>query len=160
MTSSTTSTRRVGDRSGSGAAWSNGRPLPATAYAAMDRAARSLGAASRSTEPADRFLAAHVSALQVVAAVLAVRGRPGGRGRTLNAWLLLERVAPELSEWATYFSAGAPTRAGIEAGLDHLVSSRDSLDLLAAADAFFHEVAGRLGLTPSVLLGAAGYLAA
>jgi len=78
----------------------------------------------------------------------------------MNAWLLLERAAPELTDWAAYFSAGAAKRAGIEAGLDHIVSAHEAQALQQASEQFFHEVAYRLGLTPAVLLGAVGYDAA
>lgn len=142
------------------ASWTSGRPLPGSVYAAMDRAAHSLSAANRAAAPGDRFVAAHVAALQVVAAVLAARPRPAGRGRTMNAWLLLERSAPELTDWATYFSAGAAKRAGVEAGLDNIVSAQEGDALQRASEQFFHEVADRLGLTPAVLLGAVGYDAA
>jgi len=126
----------------------------------MDRAAHSLTTANRAGTPGERFVAAHVAALQVVAAVLAARPRSAARGRTMNAWLLLERSAPELTDWATYFSAGAAKRAGVEAGLDHIVSPQEAEALQHASEQFFHEVADRLGLTPAVLLGAVGYDAA
>lgn len=145
---------------GTPAAWTSGRPLPGSVYAAMDRAAHSLTTANRAGTPGERFVAAHVAALQVVAAVLAARPRSAARGRTMNAWLLLERSAPELTDWATYFSAGAAKRAGVEAGLDHIVSPQEAEALQHASEQFFHEVADRLGLTPAVLLGAVGYDAA
>jgi len=78
----------------------------------------------------------------------------------MNAWLLLERSAPDLVDWATYFSAGAAKRAGVEAGLDHIVSPQEADALQHVSEQFFHEVADRLGLTPAVLLGAVGYDAA
>jgi len=109
----------------------------------MDRAAHSLTTASRAGTPGERFVAAHVAALQVVAAVLAARPRPAGRGRTMNAWLLLERSAPDLVDWATYFSAGAAKRAGVEAGLDHIVSPQEADALQHVSEQFFHEVADR-----------------
>jgi hypothetical protein len=151
-------TRTTG--TGKPTAWTSGRPLPGSVYAAMDRAAHSLTSASRAQTPGERFVAAHVAALQVVAAVLAARPRPTGRGRTMNAWLLLERSAPDLADWATYFSAGAAKRAGVEAGLDHIVSPTEADALQSASEQFFHEIADRLGLTPAVLLGAVGYDAA
>ena len=142
------------------AAWTSGRPLPGSVYAAMDRAAASLTSASRAGTPGERYVAAHVAALQVVASVLAARPRPTVRPRTMNAWLLLERSAPEFADWATYFAAGAAKRAGIEAGLDHIVSVQEADAGQRASERFFHEVAARLGLTPAVLLEAVGYDAA
>jgi hypothetical protein len=159
MTVTTAGTSAAGS-TGSASIWTSGRPLPGSVYAAMDRAAHSLTSASRAATPGERFVAAHVAALQVVAAVLAARPRAAGRGRTMNAWLLLERSAPELADWATYFSAGAAKRAGVEAGLDNIVSPHEADALQRASEQFFHEVADRLGLTPAVLLGAVGYDAA
>ncbi len=156
----TTATASASASAGTSSVWTSGRPLPGSVYAAMDRAAHSLTTASRAGTPGERFVAAHVAALQVVAAVLAARPRPAGRGRTMNAWLLLERSAPDLVDWATYFSAGAAKRAGVEAGLDHIVSPQEADALQHVSEQFFHEVADRLGLTPAVLLGAVGYDAA
>lgn len=159
-TPSTGTTTTEATASSTPTGWTSGRPLPGSVYAAMDRAAHSLDTANRAATPGERFVAAHIAALQVVAAVLAARPRPPVRARTMNAWLLLERSAPELTDWATYFSAGAAKRAGVEAGLDHIVSAQDAQVLQRASEQFFHEVADRLGLTPAVLLGAVGYDAA
>ena len=72
------------------------------------RARSSLAEAELAQSPSDRYLAAHLTALRVVAIVLTHRaasavGRPSGRPR--NAWRMLADVAPELAEWAAFFAA-------------------------------------------------------
>jgi L-fucose isomerase-like protein len=90
--------------------------------------------------PAERYAAAHLSALRAAAAVLACRARPatrtGRRSRPTSAWVLLAAVAPELGEWATFFAAGARKRAAAEAGLPHAVTAREADDLLRDAEQF------------------------
>src|SRR4051794_22033495 len=78
--------------------------------------------AERAPTASERYAAAHLAALRAAAAVLAARARPlDGRSqrarRPTSAWVLLTKVAPELTEWAAYFAAGADKRAAAEAGL-------------------------------------------
>lgn len=116
--------------------------------AALLNAARDL-LAEAELEPsaAERFRLAHVAALRTTAAVFAERGRPAGsRRRLISAWVLLRAVAPELADWSTYFAAGAPARAAVEAGAASAVSVRDADDQLRAATEFLHVVEERLGL--------------
>jgi len=82
-----------------------------------------------------RYAVAHLAALRAAAAVLATRAKPGGRRGPRSAWELLAQAAPELSEWATFFAAGAGKRAAAEAGLD-AVTSREADDLLRDVDTF------------------------
>src|SRR5690606_33537780 len=102
--------------------------------------------------PAARYAAAHVAALRAAAALIAVRSTPesSGRRRQRNAWVLLERVAPELAEWAQFFAAGASKRAAAEAGSTRAVSEREADDLLREADRFLGVVERALGLVPHV----------
>jgi hypothetical protein len=133
-------------------------PLPGSVYAAFDRAARSLFEAASRRRADERYVTAHVAALQVTAALLAALAKPSPRGRPTSAWVLLDRVAPEFADWATYFSAGAGKRAAAESGLPHAVTAREADDLLRASEQFFAEAARRLDLEPAVLLGSTGYL--
>ena len=95
-----------------------------------------------------------VSALEAsgeaAAALLAARARPRPtRGRRQkNAWVLLTEVAPELAEWATFFSAGAAKRAAAEAGSRRAVTERETDDLVRDADRFLAVVEQSLGLVP------------
>src|SRR6185295_6459392 len=74
----------------------------------LRRARSSLAEAELAPRPSDRFLAAHLAALRVVAIVLTHRARRGiarPNGRPPNAWRMLAEVAPELAEWAAFFAA-------------------------------------------------------
>jgi hypothetical protein len=100
-----------------------------------------------------RYACAHVAALRAAAALLAARARPvtsasGRRRPQKNAWVLLAEVAPELAEWASFFSAGAAKRAAAEAGSTRAVTEREADDLVRDADRFLAVVEHALGLTP------------
>jgi hypothetical protein len=110
--------------------------------------------------PAERYAAAHLSALRSAAAVIAARARPTTgphahpdsrpaaaprRTRPLSAWVLLASVAPELAEWAAFFASGARKRAAAEAGLPGAVTAREADDLLRDAETFLAVVETKLG---------------
>ncbi len=107
-----------------------------------------LGEAARADRPEERYVAAHLAALRAAAAVVARRGRPEAppvrRSRPASVWVLLAALAPELSEWADFFAAGARKRQAAEAGLRHAVSQREADDLLRDAEAFHSVVATTL----------------
>jgi hypothetical protein len=62
--------------------------------------------------------------------------------------VLLEQVAPELGEWATFFAAGAAKRAAAEAGLSHAVTGREADDLVRDVGGFLAVVEHLLGSDP------------
>ena len=127
--------------------------LPAATHSYLERAASSLREAITSTSVPERYALAHVSALRATAALLAARARPmtPTRGkRQKNAWVLLAEVAPELSEWAAFFAAGADKRAAAEAGSRRAVTEREADDLVRDADRFLALVETLLGLTEHV----------
>jgi hypothetical protein len=101
--------------------------------------ARTLVEASLISDPSMRYVTAHLGALRAAAAVLAARAVPerGMRRRrpVRNTWVLLPTVAPELTEWAEFFSATATMRAAVEAGVRH-VSVRAADDLVRDAEVF------------------------
>jgi hypothetical protein len=102
-----------------------------------------------------RYAAAHLAALRAAAAVLAARARPAAptrRSRVTSAWSLLVLVAPEFSEWASYFALGAGKRAAAEAGIPRVVTPREADDLLRAAEQFVVVVESALGLSYQPLL--------
>lgn len=107
----------------------------------LSRARAALAEARESTDHLLKYSSAHVAALRVAAAVLAVRARPvrsGPRRRVQrNAWVLLAEVAPEFGEWASFFAAGAAQRAAAEAGLERAVTTREADDLVRAAETFY-----------------------
>lgn len=138
------------DRTESEPVVTNPYSLPATTHSYLARAAESLSEASAATEVPTRYACAHVSALRTTAALLAARARPVAPGRRpqKNAWVLLAEVAPELTEWATFFSAGAGKRAAAEAGSTRAVTAREADDLIRDADRFLEVVEHSLGLRP------------
>jgi hypothetical protein len=118
-------------------------PTVRTAETLLAQARLVLAEAAASDDAGERFRLAHLAALRGAAAVFAARARPAGtRRRLMNAWVLLERVAPELQEWALYFAAGAAARAAVEAGARSAVSQRAADDQYRAA-AEFLDVLGR-----------------
>src|SRR3712207_5386548 len=127
------------------------RPLSDAAATYLERAAASLREAITSTDAGLRYAHAHVAALRATAALLAARAAPAPsrRGRSVqrNAWVLLAQVAPELAEWAEFFSAGAAKRAAAEAGSTRAVTEREADDLVRDADRFLALVEESLGLT-------------
>ena len=127
--------------------------LPAATYSYLERSVRSLREAVTTSEVTLRYAHAHVAALRATAALLAARAQPvsparRGRGRQKNAWVLLAEVAPELSEWASFFAAGAAKRAAAEAGSTRAVTEREADDLVRDADRFLAVVEQALGLVP------------
>ncbi|WP_235003533.1 SAV_6107 family HEPN domain-containing protein [Blastococcus haudaquaticus] len=111
--------------------------LPPAATQLLDQAHRALREASGYTDPRQRYATAHLGALRGAAGVLAARTRPEpARRRPRSAWVLLEQVAPELGEWATFFAAGAAKRAAAEAGLSSAVTEREADDLIRDVGAF------------------------
>lgn len=75
-----------------------------------------------------------------------VRSLPARRRRLRSAWELLSEVAPELSEWADFFAAGAAKRAAAEAGVRSAATERDADDLIRDVETFVAVVMTTLGL--------------
>jgi SAV_6107-like HEPN len=128
--------------------------LPAAAHSYLARAAASLQEAMATSEIPMRYACAHVAALRATAALLAARATPAlpaRRGRQQkNAWVLLAEIAPELSEWAAFFAAGATKRAAAESGSRRAVTEREADDLVRDADRFLGLVEESLGMTRHV----------
>ncbi|HEU4948332.1 MAG TPA: SAV_6107 family HEPN domain-containing protein [Kribbella sp.] len=122
----------------------------------LSRARAALAEARQTDDRLIRYASAHVAALRIAAAVLAVRARPvrsGPRRRVQrNAWVLLAEVAPELGEWANFFAAGAGKRAAAEAGLERAVSKREADDLMREVETFYELVESSLRLTEQPIL--------
>ena len=95
--------------------------------------------AAATTSPSRRYALAHLAALRAAAAVLSCRAHES-RARPTSAWVLLARVAPELTEWAQFFAAGAEKRAVAEAGIAGSVTPREADDLLRDAQSFLQVV--------------------
>jgi hypothetical protein len=122
-------------------------PSRTSAFGLLAQARTVLADAAAAADPGERFRLAHLSALRTAAAVCADRGRPSrSRRRLMSVWVLLERVAPEHADWATFFAAGAPIRAAVEAGVRSVVSDRVADDQVRAAGDFLALVEQSLGL--------------
>jgi hypothetical protein len=129
--------------------------LPATSHAYLLRSASSLADAMESGDTATRYACAHVAALQAAAALLGARPAAtlvGRRRPQRNAWVLLAEVAPELADWAAFFSSGAAKRAAAEAGSTRAVSETEADQLVGEADRFLAVVEQALGLVPHASL--------
>jgi hypothetical protein len=128
--------------------------LPAATHSYLARAAASLQEAMTTSEIPMRYACAHVAALRATAALLAARATPTlapRRGRQQkNAWVLLAEIAPELSEWAAFFAAGAAKRAAAETGSRRAVTEREADDLVRDADRFLGLVEESLGMSRHV----------
>jgi HEPN superfamily protein len=76
-------------------------------------------------------------------------GPPGAAGPSAEERLgPARRGGPELSEWASFFAAGAAKRAAAEAGSTRAVTEREADDLVRDADRFLAVVEQALGLVP------------
>ncbi|MCU1602121.1 MAG: uncharacterized protein JWO22_2830 [Frankiales bacterium] len=107
--------------------------------ALLSLAHQGLEEAGETRSPSSRYALAHLAALRAAAAVLSCRtssSGPESRTRPTSAWVLLAKVAPELTEWAQFFAAGAEKRAAAEAGIAGVVTPREADDLLRDAEAF------------------------
>jgi SAV_6107-like HEPN len=122
----------------------------------LQRARSSLAEAELARRPSDRYLAAHLAALRVVAIVLTYRaptttgrstGRSPSRGRRQNAWRMLAEVAPELAEWAAFFAATEGKRDAVRAGATSIVSAREADDMVRDATAFLRLVERAVGFS-------------
>jgi hypothetical protein len=122
-------------------------PVSEAAVELLDRSRTGLFAAAMSGQAGERYVRAHLAALRAAAAVLATRSRPSGRGAgPRSVWEVLPRAAPELTEWAAFFAAGADRRAALEAGRLETIPVREADDQLRAAETFVQLVESGLGL--------------
>lgn len=102
----------------------------------LARADAELLAAQFSGEAWERFTHAHLAAVRAAAAVVATRGRPGGRGAPRTVWDMLGVVAPEMARWAAVFADGARLRAALDAGRFEAVSAARADQALCDAEDF------------------------
>lgn len=123
-------------------------PLPASVGSLLSQAKTTWAEAVLEPRATEKYRSAHLAALRAAAALLALRARPvaASRRRPTSAWVLLEAVAPELSEWTVYFADSAHRRAAIEAGAQSVVTERDADDLLRAAGEFIAIVERKVGV--------------
>jgi len=126
-------------------------PIPGSVPSLLTQARQIWAEAVLEPQPAEKYRCAHIAALRAAASVLALKARPAltGNRKPTSAWVLLNRLAPELGDWSAYFSDSAQRRAAIEAGSLSVVSERDADDLLRAVGEFIaivERMAGVLSL--------------
>ncbi|MEO9151850.1 MAG: SAV_6107 family HEPN domain-containing protein [Lapillicoccus sp.] len=119
-------------------------PVAAASLDLIDRSRGSLLLACRAGDSAERYLESHLGALRAAAALLAVRSTATGRSRPRSVWDVLPVVAPELSEWATFFAGSARRRVVIQRG--GAPSPREADDLLRQAEVFLEIVQDLIGV--------------
>ncbi|WP_157930492.1 SAV_6107 family HEPN domain-containing protein [Glycomyces xiaoerkulensis] len=120
-------------------------PLQLLASARAD-----LDDAAEQARPGQRYAEAHMAALRVAAAVLAVRAgdvamsrrRPG---RPSSTWELLRGAAPELEEWASHFARTARKRVLAQAGIPDIVTGEEADAIVADSRRFLDVVVRLLG---------------
>ena len=124
----------------------NRSPLQLLATARTD-----LDDAAEQARPGRRYAEAHMAALRVAAAVLAVRaGDVAGRrrpARPSSAWEMLAAAAPELEEWASHFSRTARKRVLAQAGIPDVVTLEEADAIVADARRFLDVVIRLLGFS-------------
>ncbi|HET7475642.1 MAG TPA: SAV_6107 family HEPN domain-containing protein [Dermatophilaceae bacterium] len=122
-----------------------GVPVAGTTLELLDRARASLLASCLAGNVSERYVEAHLGALRAAAALLAARSRPSRRSRLRSVWEVLPQVAPELGEWAVFFTASGRRRLAVERGAV-VPSTREANDLLRAAETFLGLAHAGLGL--------------
>ena len=125
---------------------SSHHPQRNSPLALLAAARGTLAEAAATADEGERFRLAHLSALRTAAALCAHRSPPSSRRKLMSVWVLLERVAPEHTDWARYFAAGAQLRAAVEAGAHSAVSPRVADDQVRAAGEFLVLIEDSLGL--------------
>jgi hypothetical protein len=131
------------------------RSVPGAALSLLRTARQGLAEAEAESDPATRYIGAHLAALRSAAAIVAARGEPGTgarRRRPRSVWELLPQVEPALAEWAAFFAASAAKRAAAEAGLPRAASAREADDLLRDASTFVAVAERALGLEGEPML--------
>lgn len=104
-----------------------------------DRARDGWGQAAMAETPADRYIGAHLAALRAGAALLAAHQVPGPRSRPRSVWELLPQVAPELTDWALYYTGTGRRRVKLEQGTG-TVEEQEAHDLVVQAERFIELV--------------------
>ncbi|GGL04490.1 hypothetical protein GCM10011588_18820 [Nocardia jinanensis] len=128
---------------------------PGRAGMLLRRADGLLMEAAGERDPRERFRVAYLAALRGAGAVLALTGADTApRARSRNAWVMLQRAAPEFVMWADYFSGHSATRAALEAGLPRDIDAEWADEFSSRVGAFLHDVEDLIA--PAARLRAAG----
>jgi hypothetical protein len=115
----------------------------------LSTARSDLDDAAEQQRPGQRYAEAHLAALRVAAAVLAVRAADVAARRRpskpSSTWEMLAGAAPELEEWASHFSRTARKRVLAQAGIPDIVTGEEADALIADARRFLDVVVRLLG---------------
>lgn len=103
--------------------------------------------AQLATDPADRFLHAHLAALRLAGALLLAAGARPPRGRPRSAWDRLSAAVPAYATWSAFFTSGARMRAAFDAGVA-TVDDAFATTWVEAAEDFRDAVCLGLGIDP------------
>ncbi len=121
-------------------------PVPDSALDLLARSDAEVVAATLASAPDETLLHAHLAALRAGAALVQVRGRPGGRPAPRTVWDMVAVLAPELAAWAAFFADNAGTRSAVEAGRGDVVDARRAERALVAAEDFQTAVRAVIGV--------------
>ena len=125
-------------------------PISVAVLDLLERGRATLEAACRTSDASERYRDSHLGALRAAAALVAARTVPSPRSRPRSVWQVLPGVAPELGEWAAFFSACSAHRSVIDRG-GH-ISAREADDLLRQAEMFLEIVQDLLGVPATMPL--------
>lgn len=121
-------------------------PVPEAVIDLLARSDAELVAATLASAPGETLVHAHLAALRAGAALVQVRGRPGGRPAPRTVWDMVAAVAPDLAGWSAFFADNAAARSAVEAGRGDLVDRARADRALAAAEDFQDAVRAELGV--------------
>lgn len=111
----------------------------------VDRSRACLLEACHHEDLVERFRSAHLGALRAAAALLAARTSRTARSRPRSAWEMVATIAPELGEWAVYFTDAGRRMQAFDRSATR-PSQREADDLIRAAETFLGLVVRALGL--------------
>lgn len=122
-----------------------GRGDAGAALDLLERARAGLIEACRAPATSDRYVEAHLAALRAATALLAARAGRGEVRGVGDVWEAVDRLAPELGEWAAYFAVCGRRRVLLQRG-GETADRREADDVLRAAETFLGLVQAALGL--------------
>ena len=128
-------------------------PLATGVLDLIDRSRGCLLEACHQQDVTERYRCAQLAALRAAAALLAARSRRNARSGPRSVWEVVPTVAPELAEWATYFTDTGRRGQIFDRGAQR-PTVREADDLIRAGETFLGLVLRCLGLPMASVLGA------
>lgn len=99
-----------------------------------------------------RYVAAHLAALRAAAGLLAWKAPRSLSSKPRSAWVTLAQHAPELGEWAAFFTESGRRSRAVSAGI-LVPAAREADDLVRQAETFLQIVLEYAGLPPLAPVG-------